>query len=179
MADASAGIIPGNGVVVLGVTPQTVPPGPSAVAGSAPYADDLMVNIQSPTPSGVTIPISWTLDGAMLALPQGLGPNKDAMGNPFYVADSQSGFTLPMDNSGTGTATVQFGVQPSNAFSFSPAPPVAVEPNLRALPRLISSTSDATCPSLTSGSATFLYSGPVCRPFPFAQVSIQSCVGTF
>ena len=33
MGDASAGIIPGNGVVVLGVTPQTVTPGPSAVAG--------------------------------------------------------------------------------------------------------------------------------------------------
>jgi hypothetical protein len=179
VGDASAGIIPGNGVVVLGVTPQTVTPGPGAVAGSAPYADDLVVNIESPTPSGVTIPISWTLDGAMLSLPQGLGPNKDAMGNPFYVADSQSGFTLPMDNSGTGTATVQFGVQPNNAFSFSPTPPVAVEPNIRALPRLISSGSDATCPSLTSGSATFLYSGPVCRPFPFAQVSIQSCVGTF
>ena len=76
MGDASAGIIPGNGVVVLGVTPQTVTPGPSAVAGSAPYADDLVVSIQSPTPSGVTIPISWTLDGAMLSLPQGLGPEQ-------------------------------------------------------------------------------------------------------
>jgi hypothetical protein len=177
--DASAGIIPGNGVVVLGVTPQTVTPGQSAVAGAAPYADDLIVSIQSPTPSGVTIPISWTLNGAMLSLPQGLGPNKDAMGNAFYAADSQSGLTLPMDNAGTATATVQFGVQPTGAFSFSPAPPISVEPNIRALPRLSSSGSDAPCPSLTSGSATFLYSGPVCRPFPFSQVSIQSCVGTF
>ncbi len=179
MGDASAGIIPGNGVVVLGVTPQTVTPGPTAVAGSAPYADDLIVTIQSPTPSGVTIPISWTLDGAMLSLPQGLGPNKDAMGNQFYAADSQSGLTLPMDNGGTATATVQFGVQPTGAFSFSPAPPISVEPNIRALPRLTSAGSDATCPSLTSGSATFLYSGPVCRPFSAAQVTIQSCVGTF
>ncbi len=179
MGDASAGIIPGNGVVVLGVTPQTVTPGPAAVAGAAPYADDLILNIQSPTPSGVTIPISWTLNGAMLSLPQGSGPNKDAMGNQFYVADSQSGFTLPMDNGGNGTATVQFGVQPSGAFTFSPAPPISVEPNIRALPRLISASSDATCPSLTSGSATFLYSGPVCRPFPVTQVNIQSCVGTF
>jgi hypothetical protein len=179
MGDASAGIIPGNGVVVLGVTPQTVMPGPNTVAGSAPYADDLVVSIQSPTPSGVTIPISWTLNGAMLSLPQGLGPNKDAMGNSFYAADSQSGLALPMDNSGTATASVSFGVQPSGAFSFSPAPPISVEPNIRALPRLMSSGSDATCPSLTSGSATFLYSGPVCRPFPLSQVSIQSCVGTF
>jgi hypothetical protein len=90
-----------------------------------------------------------------------------------------SGLTLPIDNAGTATANVQFGVQPSGAFSFSPAPPIPVEPNIRALPRLVSSGSDATCPSLTSGSATFLYSGPVCRPFPFAQVSIQSCAGTF
>jgi hypothetical protein len=179
MGDASAGIIPGNGVVVLGVTPQTVTPGPSAVAGSAPYADDLIVSIQSPTPSGVTIPISWTLNGAMLSLPQGPGPNRDSMGNQFYPADSVSGLTLPIDNAGTATANVQFGVQPSGAFSFSPAPPIPVEPNIRALPRLVSSGSDATCPSLTSGSATFLYSGPVCRPFPFAQVSIQSCAGTF
>ncbi|HTB74924.1 MAG TPA: choice-of-anchor D domain-containing protein, partial [Polyangiaceae bacterium] len=179
MGDASAGIIPGNGVVVLGVTPQTVTPGQAAVAGAAPYADDLIVNIQSPTPSGVTIPISWTLNGAMLSLPQGLGPNKDSMGNQFYIADSQSGFTLPMDNGGNGTATVQFGVQPSGAFTFSPAPPISVEPNIQALPRLISASTDATCPSLTSGSATFLYSGPVCRPFPVTQVSIQSCVGTF
>ncbi len=179
MGDASAGIIPGNGVVVLGVTPQTVTPGQSAVAGAAPYADDLIVSIQSQPQSGVTIPISWTLGGAMLSLPQGLGPNKDAMGNQFYVADTQSGFTLPMGNGGTATATVEFGVQPSNAFSFSPAPPISVEPNINALPRLIGSGSDATCPALTSGSATFLYSGPVCRPFPFSQVSIQSCAGTF
>jgi hypothetical protein len=179
MGDASAGIIPGNGIVVLGVTPQTVAPGPSAVAGSAPYADDLVVTIQSPTPSGVTIPISWTLDGAMLSLPQGLGPDKDAMGHPFYAADSQSGFALPMDNSGTATAVVQFGLlQPNNAFSVSPPPPISVEPNIPALPRLTSSGSDATCPSLTAGSATFLYSGPVCRPFPYPQVTIQSCVGT-
>ncbi len=128
------GIIPGNGVVVLGVTPQTVTPGPSAVAGSAPYADDLIVSIQSPTPSGVTIPISWTLDGAMLSLPAGLGPERDTMGNQFYAADSESGLTLPMDNGGTATATVQFGVQPSGAFSFSPAPPISVEPSIRALP---------------------------------------------
>lgn len=176
---AAAGILPGNGVLVLGVTPQTVTPGPNVVAGSAPYADDLIVSFQTQPPSGVTIPISWTLDGAMLTLPQGLGPNKDAMGNAFYAADSQSGLLLPMANQGTGTASVQFGAQPAAAFSFSPAPPIAVEPNIEALPRLVSTASDATCPALTSGSVTFLYSGPVCRPFQFPQVSVQSCVGTF
>jgi P pilus assembly chaperone PapD len=179
MGDAGAGIIPGNGVVVLGVTPQTVTPGPAAVAGSAPYADDLVIAIQSQPPSGITIPISWTLNGAMLSLPQGAGPNHDAMGNAFYAADSNSGLDLPMDNAGTATASVQFGVQPAGAFSFSPAPPTAVQPGIRALPRLVSGATDATCPALTTGSATFLYSGPVCRPFPLAQVSIECCVGSF
>jgi hypothetical protein len=175
--DASAGIIPGNGVVVLGVTPQAVTPGPDVVAGAAPYADDLVVQFQSQPPSGVTIPVSWTLNGAMLSLPQGAGPNRDSMGNAFYPADTGSGFELPMDNTGTATASIQFGLQPAGAFSFSPAPPIAVQPGIPALPRLVSAGSDAACPALTSGSATFLYSGPVCRPFPLAQVSIQSCTG--
>jgi hypothetical protein len=177
--DAGAGIIPGNGVVVLGVTPQTVTPGPSVVAGSAPYADNLVVAIQSQQPSGVTIPISWTLNGAMLSLPQGLGPNKDSTGNPFYAADSQSGLTLPLANAGTATASVAFGLQPPGAFSFSPAPPVPVVPGITALPRLTSASTDATCPTTTPGSVTFLYSGPVCQPIPVSQVTIQSCVGTF
>ena len=177
--DASAGIIPGNGVIVLGVTPQTVTPGPNAVAGPAPYADDLVVQFQTQPPSGVTIPISWTLDGAMLSLPEGAGPNHDASGNPFYAADTGSGLELPIDNTGTATASVQFGVQPAGAFSFSPAPPIALQPGIRALPRLASAASDAVCPALTVGSATFLYSGPVCRPIPLAQVSVESCAGAF
>jgi hypothetical protein len=179
IGDASAGIIPGNGVVVIGVTPQTVTPGQTAVAGSMPYADDLIVTFQTNPVSGVTIPISWTLNGAMLSLPEGLGPDKDSSGNQFYTADSLSGLTLPMNNSGTAAASVQFGIQPTGAFSFSPTPPISVQPNIEALPRLTSASTDATCPSLTPGSVTFLYSGPVCRPFPFNQVTIQSCVGTF
>jgi hypothetical protein len=177
--DGGSGVIAGNGVVVLGVTPQTVTPGPGAVPGSAPYADNLVVAIQSPQPSGVTIPVSWTVDGAVLSLPEGLGPNKDAQGNAFYPADSQSGFTLPIANAGTGSASVSFGLQPAGAFSFSPAPPVSVLPGITALPRLMSAATDATCPATTPGSVTFLYSGPVCRPIPVSQVTIQSCVGTF
>jgi len=177
--DAGAGIIVGHGVVVLGVTPVTVAPGPGVVAGSAPYADNLVIAIQSQTPSGVTLPISWTLNGAMLSLPEGMGPNKDSTGNQFYVADSQSGLTLPMDNSGTATASVQFGIQPLGAFTVTPTPPIAIEPNIRALPRLSSASADAACPALTAGSATFLYSGPVCRPFQFPKITIQSCAGAF
>ena len=179
MGDAGAGIIPGNGVVVIGVTPDTVTPGPGVAAGSAAYADDLVISIQSQPPSGITLPVSWTLNGAILSLPQGAGPNRDAMGNAFYVADTGSGFELPMANAGTGSAAVSFGVQPAGAFSFSPAAPITVQPGITALPRLVSSGSDAACPALTPGSVTFLYSGPVCQPFPVSSVSIQSCTGTF
>jgi hypothetical protein len=179
MGDAGAGIIPGNGVVVIGVTPVTVTPGPGVAAGSAAYADDLVISIQSQPPSGITLPISWTLNGAILSLPQGQGPNRDAMGNAFYAADTGSGFELPMANAGTGSAAVSFGVQPAGAFSFSPAAPITVQPGITALPRLISAGSDATCPALTPGSVTFLYSGPVCQAFPVSSVSIQSCAGAF
>jgi hypothetical protein len=84
-----------------------------------------------------------------------------------------------MDNTGTGTATVSFGMQPTGAFSFSPAPPITVEPGILAYPVLSSANSDATCPALTPGSVTFLYSGPVCQPFQFSQVNVESCVGTY
>ncbi len=177
--DAGGGTIPANGSATIVVTPTTVTPGPTVSAGSAPYADDLLITIQSSPPTTFTIPISWTLNGAVLSLPQGGGSNHDTMGNPFYAADSNSGLALPMDNTGTATATVTFGMQPTTAFTFSPAPPIMVQPGIEALPLLSSTNSDATCPARTSGSATFLYSGPVCRPFPLPQVNIQSCVGTF
>jgi hypothetical protein len=179
VGDAGGGTIPASGVATVIVTPKTVTPGPTVSAGSAPYADDLLITIQSSPATTFTIPISWTLDGAVLSLPQGGGSNHDAVGNPFYAADTESGLTLPMDNTGTATATVTFGSQPTTAFTFSPAPPISVQPGIEALPRLTSTSSDATCPALTSGSVTFLYSGPVCRPFQLPQVTIQSCVGTY
>ncbi len=176
---AGSGTILANGVTVIVVTPTTITPGPAVAAGSAPYADDLIISIASTPPASFTIPISWALNGAVLSLPEGLGTNTDSNGALFYPADSQSGFALPMVNTGTGTATVSFGVQPTGAFSFSPSPPITVEPGIRALPVLTSGASDAKCPSLTSGSVTFLYSGPVCQPFPYSQVKIESCVGTY
>ncbi len=179
MGDAGAAVIAGNGVVVLGVTPQTVTPGQTAVAGAAAYADDLVIQIQSQPPSGITIPISWTLNGAMLSLPQGGGPNRDGQGNPFYAADTTSGLQLPIDNAGTATASVVFGLQQPSTFSITPGPTVEVQPGIEALPRLNAIASDAACPSLTPGLATILYSGPVCRPSPLTQVTVQSCSGTF
>jgi hypothetical protein len=177
--DGGTGTLPANGSAIISVTPDTVTPGASVEAGSAPYVDDLLVTIDTTPPLTFTVPITWTLNGAVFSLPEGLGPNRDGSGNAYYPADTESGFQLPMNNSGTGTATVSFGIEPTDAFSFSPAPPISVEPGIEAFPVLSASASDATCPAVTSGSVTFIYSGPVCRPFQAAQVTIQSCVGTF
>jgi hypothetical protein len=53
-----------------------------------------------------------------------------------------------------------------------------VIPNIRALPEFVSTSSSASCPSTTSGTATFLYSGPVCQPFAVSSVKVHSCSGS-
>jgi hypothetical protein len=178
-SDAGASVLPAGGSAMVVVTPKTVTPGPGVSAGSAPYVDDVTITVQSSPPTTFTIPISWTLNGAVLSLPDALGQHRDAMGNAFYAADTTSGFELPIVNTGTATASVSFGLQPAGAFTFSPAGAIAVQPGITALPRLSASASDAACPALTTGSVTFLYSGPVCQPIPASGVSIDSCVGTF
>jgi hypothetical protein len=177
-SDAGSGLLPPNGVASVIVTPKTVTPGPHVSAGSAPYVDDLTITIQSSPVTTLTLPISWTLNGAVLSLPNGQGTNHDTMGNAFYAADTASGFTLPMANAGTATATVTFATA-GGAFSVSPAGGIAVEPGITALPRLLATGSDAACPTLTSGSLNFVYAGPVCQPFPVTGVTVQSCSGTF
>ncbi len=188
MVDGGSGILSANGTATIVVTPQTVTPGPTTQAGSTPYADDLLVSLNTIAPdagagalvTSFTIPISWTLNGAVLSLPQGLGPNTDGMGNPFYPADTTSGFTLPMANSGTAAASVTFAINPADVFAVSPAPPVqVVTGGGQTAPQLTSSGANAACPATTSGTATFFYSGPVCRPFQFPTVTVDSCVGTF
>jgi len=179
-ASTGSGTIPANGVAVIVVTPNTVTPGPHVLAGSAPYADDLIIQIASSPATSFTVPVSWGLNGAVLSLPDGLGPDTDPSGHAFYPADSTSGFALPIDNTGTGTCTVSFGMNPAGAFSFSPSPPITVEPGILALPVLSSTSSDGgACPTLTPGFVTFLYSGPVCQPLPYTQVNVESCVGTY
>jgi hypothetical protein len=32
---------------------------------------------------------------------------------------------------------------------------------------------------MTQGTATFIYAGPVCQPFPVPKVRVLSCVGTY
>jgi hypothetical protein len=187
IADGGSVTLPASGSTTIVVTPQTVTPGATTQSGSTPYADDLLVGLATVVPDGgpgvsvtsFTIPISWTLNGAVLSLPQGLGPNTDGMGNPFYPADTTSGFTIPMANSGTAAASVTFAINPVDVFAFSPAPPIQVVTGGQTAPQLTSSGANATCPATTSGTATFFYSGPVCQPFQFPTVTVDSCVGTF
>jgi hypothetical protein len=84
-----------------------------------------------------------------------------------------------MANSGTEAADVNFAIAPLGAFTFSPAPPVQVIPGIGATPELVSSDSDMMCPALTVSTATFVYSGPVCQPFPVPQVKVEACFGTY
>ena len=177
--DVGRGTVPANGVATIVVTPIGATFGPGALPGSAPYADDLVVTVATSPPTRLTVPLSWTLDGAVLSLPQGAGPSMDASGDAFYVADSTSGFPLPMDNTGTAPVTVDFAIQPAGELTFSPPGPIQVIPGIRAAPELTSTSSAAACPLLTSGTVTFVYTGPVCQPFPLPQVSVKACVGTF
>jgi hypothetical protein len=173
-----SGTLPPNGLATIVITPVTVTPGPSTQPGAAPYADDLLVTIATTPPTSYTIPIAWALNGAVLKLPLGAGPNVDAQGNAFYVADTLSGFTLPMANAGNATATIAIGVEPAGAFTLSPAP-LDVLPGITVAPVLTSASANGTCPTLTAGRATFVYSGAICQPFPFSSVSVRSCVGTY
>jgi hypothetical protein len=161
--------IAANGTATLVVTPTTIQPGPGVVPGSAPYADNLIVTVETSPPTQWTIPISWTLSGAVLSLPQGAGP---------YTADSTGAFTLPMVNTGTAPANVNFGIVPFGALQFSPAPPITVGTGIGASPGLVAASSDAVCPASTNVTATFAYSGPVCQPFPLTHVTVGACFGT-
>jgi hypothetical protein len=175
---STAGTVPPGGTAAIVVTPHTLMPGPGVVPGAAPYADNLVVTVATNPPTTFTVPVSWTLSGAVLTLAQGAGPNVDAQGH-FYVADSTSGFSLPMGNTGTEPAYVSVAVQPFGAFSLTPAPPIDVIPGIGASPQFVSSTTAPACPSTLSASATFLYSGAVCQPLPFASVRVQACAGTY
>jgi hypothetical protein len=130
-------------------------------------------------PSQFTFPISWALNGAVFSLPDGAGTHTDGQGRVFYPADSTSGFLLPLANSGTATASVDFAIAPFGTFTLSPAPPIQVIPGIGAAPELVSSGSSPSCPNVTVGTATFIYSGAVCQPFPFPSVTVESCIGSF
>jgi hypothetical protein len=189
--DAGVGLLPGSGTAVLVVTPLGVTPGAGVLPGASPYADNLFIDVSTIAAGGGTgtlvtnfaIPISWALNGAVFSLPQGAGSLTQS-GTAFYPADTASGFALPLSNKGTATASVNLTSSPNGAFSFSPAPPVSVQPGIVSAPILASGTGDVACPAnltgtFTTGSATFSYSGPVCQPIPASSVNVYSCVGTF
>jgi hypothetical protein len=113
----------------------------------------------------------------------------DGMGNAFYPADSTTGFSLPMSNKGNANASVDFSIQPSGVFTFSPLPPVQISAGSTIPPLLYSTSSDVACASadagadagpaaVTEATATFFYSGAVCQPFPQPSVTIGACSGT-
>ncbi len=177
LADGGSGKIAAKNSSTIVVNPKTVTPGPGVLAGSAPYADDLIVTIDTTPPTTFTEPISWTLNGAVLSLPQG-GGAFGPIGGTFYVADTMSGFPLPMLNSGTATVSVQLAIQPPGTFALQPAS-VDVIRNIPASPTLIASSSAPACSAPSNATATFLYSGPVCQPFPTASVKVEACSGAF
>ncbi len=176
---SSSGTLPGSGTGSIVVTPRTLTPGPGVLPGSSAYADNLLVTVATAPPTAFTVPVSWTLDGAVLTLPESAGPNVDAKGDAFYLADSTSGFSLPLGNTGTGAATVTFAIQPQGAFALTPVPPISVLPGLGASPQLVAGASAPACPSTLAGTATFLYAGPVCQPLPLPSVSVRACSGTY
>ena len=174
--DAGSGTIPPNGSATVLVTPRTVTPGPGVQPGGAPYADELVIDVAGS--ASYVIPISWALSGAVLSLPQGRGPRTDGQGNAFYAADTTGSALFPMENTGTATATVDFAVQPLGLVALSPASPFQIIPGIPSTPALSSAATAATCPATTAGTLTFLYTGPVCQPFPLPSVAIRACVGT-
>jgi hypothetical protein len=173
-----SGTVAGNGTAAIVVTPTTVTPGPGVTPGSAPYTDNLVITVATTPPTEWTIPISWALNGAVLSLPSGAGTYLDGA-NLVYPADSTTGFLLPMANTGTASASVDFAISPVGAFAFSPSPPIQVIPGIGATPGLVSTASDLVCPAVTVSTATFVYSGPVCQPFPLPKVTVEACFGTF
>lgn len=186
VTDAGPGTIAGGGGVTVVITP--VVPAQGLLAGAAPYADTLVVSAfpagaDAASPSGnpaastFTVPISWTVNGAVFSLPEGAGPSTDGDANPFYPADTTSGLTLPLVNTGNEAASISFATAPSGVVSISPAA-ASVPPEGQASVLLTATESDALCPATTNTSVAFFYAGSVCQPLALSQVLVEACQGT-
>jgi hypothetical protein len=176
LGDTGSGTVLANGSASVVVTPIAVVPGATAAPGSAPYDDDLVIAIATSPPTTFTVPVRWALNGAVLALPQGAGPQSDAQG-AYYLADSSGTFVLPVENGGTATATVSFTVSPAGAATLAPSSPLAIAPSSQVAPQLLAGSSAPACPATATATLTFFYSGPVCQPFPFSSVTVHACSG--
>jgi hypothetical protein len=194
-ADAGTGTLAPGGTATIVVHPVMPAAGDGGVGsgitpGSAPYADNLLVTVEgadagSPIAT-FNVPISWTLNGAVLVLPQGAGPNTDEMGTHYYPADTVSGYTLPMQNTGNENATVTVVAEPQMG-AFTPVPAtIQLNPGHLTGPTLNSLATNACVdpdggapPPLTVGTASFfISSGSVCQFFPMPKVTVESCSGT-
>jgi hypothetical protein len=185
--DGGAGTVPASGSAQILVTPHTVTPGPSVLAGSTPYADELLVTVETNPPTQFAIPISWSLSGAVLSLPPGFTRTDKATNQIYYPADSTGALALPLLNTGTEPVSITYSSQPTGAFSISPMPPIVINPGTStSAPTALSLVAGSTDPSCTAspfaptvGSASlFIVSGAVCQPLP-GPVVVESCSGTF
>jgi hypothetical protein len=195
--DGGPGVVPGNnGVATIQVTPRSVQPGPGVVPGSAPYADTLSVTV-GPADSPVwtsTFPISWSLNGAVLAV----GPPPNTINSQrFYVADSTSGLLLPIYNTGNEAATVLLGIPPDGDYTVLPGSPISVPsrvgvpPQPAATPVLVSTSGAPNCATQLTPTTTItlVASGPgVCQPLvnpvdggagPNVTLHLLACSGSF
>jgi hypothetical protein len=169
-----------GGSATISVAPQTVQPGQGVVPGSAAYSDNLLVTIGNPSSAPVAtfnFPVSWSLSGAVLSLPFGVGNHNAAGTAPFYLADSTLGGVLLISNSGNEAATVTFS--PPSSLTVSPNP-VSAQASSGAQPRLFSTSSAPPCPSQVGPNTTLTLnlSGPVCQPLQTPTVNVLSCTGT-
>ncbi len=186
ISDPGSGIIDPGGSATILVTPDSIPPGPGVQPGSAPYVDSLVVTTvpagggaagSSPASPSFSIPISWTLNGAVLSLPEGAGPKTDGGGNRFYPADTTSGDALPIANTGTKQATVSFATSPTSVLKALSNQVVPAGGSVE--PQLTPTASVPTCSTTATTTTTFFYSGPICQPLQLPSVTVRACRGTF
>jgi hypothetical protein len=187
--DAGTGILPASSQATIVVTPQFVTPGQGVAAGAAPYADSLFVSVG---PAGAPIwtsriSIAWSLNGAVLSVPQGDHRVNNTL---FYVADTAGDFDIPIANSGNEAANVLFTIAPSADFTTAQTQPISVSVN-GSRTKLYSTSGAPSCPLqfAPNETVTLTPSGPVCQPFadptvdggsvPGVTLQVLSCTGSF
>jgi hypothetical protein len=193
ITSAGPGTVPANGTAIVVVTPNQIQPGPNVTPGSVPYTDSLVITVGpaaldagAPAVAQFTVPISWSLNGAVLTLPHGAGPLNDATNAPYYPADSAGGDLLGMLNTGNESVTVNLTT--TGTFTLSTPSSLNLTPGIAVQPAL-TGASTPTCPAAgtkpaaANGTITFTYGTPgsapaVCQPFPFSTLNVYSCGGT-
>jgi hypothetical protein len=177
VANPGPGSLPPNGTAQIVVVPKAVVPGAGVEPGSAPYADTLLVTVATTPPTVISAPLAWTLNGAVLSLPEGAGPGLDPSGVAYYPADSTGTFSLPIRNDGNAPVDVSLGAAPGDLLSFSPSPALRLLPGLVTAPALLTTSGAPACPSTTQATIAIAYAGAVCQPLPFSSLLVHACAG--